>query len=294
MRWFDVKHKWHFLVAMAASFAVLISAQPVHSGSTGYDMSRLIDEPHPFAADAAAQVPPKIVTLQPSDSSTYTIPVSVTGGVRQGQPYSAGRPSRSASTEPASQVTGASTIPESLPPQLDFPMVTSIPASKSVAATSIIRAPAKKLPVQMSQASLKSDDPSYLTLGAGYYDINDNQGAAEFRVEWRFKEMFWGIHPFAGVMGTSDSAVYSYGGIAFDWKLGKFVFTPSFSAGAYRDGDGKDLGHVVEFRSALEIAYEFENRHRLGLIFYHLSNASISDNNPGTEVFSLGYSIPFD
>jgi lipid A 3-O-deacylase len=289
-----VKHKRYLLVALAAPLVVTISAPTAHAGTTTYDMSRLLNEPHPFAADAAGQVPPTIVTLQPSGASTYTTPGSVTGVVRQGQPYSAGQSNRSASTQPAPQGAAVSTILGFLPPQLDFPMPTSIPASKSAAATSIIRAPAKKLPVQVSQVSLRSDDPSYLTLGAGYYDINDDQGAAEFRLEWRFKEMFWKIHPFVGVMGTSDSAVYGYGGIAFDWKLGKFVFTPSFAAGAYRDGDGKDLGHVVEFRSALEIAYEFENRHRLGLIFYHLSNASLSDNNPGTEVLSLGYSIPFD
>ena len=48
----------------------------------------------------------------------------------------------------------------------------------------------------------------------------------------------------------------------------------------------------MEFRSSLELAYRFDNRARLGLSFYHLSNASLDDNNPGTEVFSLNYSIP--
>ena len=33
------------------------------------------------------------------------------------------------------------------------------------------------------------------------------------------------------------------------------------------------MGHVVEFRSAVELAYRFSNRARLGLEFYHLSNA---------------------
>ncbi len=294
MRWFDMKHKRHIFLALVAPLAVLTFAPTAHSGTTAYDMSRLLNEPHPFAADVVVQFPPTIVALQPSGAITYTTPGWVTGLVRQGQPYPVRRSNRPASSQPAPQGAGASTIPGSLPPQLAFPMPTSIPASKSAAVTSVIRAPAKKPPVQVSQASLRSDDLSYLTLGAGYYDINDNQGAAEFRLEWRLKEIFWKIHPFVGLMGTSDAAIYGYGGIAFDWKLGKFVFTPSFAAGAYRDGDGKDLGHVVEFRSALEIAYEFENRHRLGLIFYHLSNASISDNNPGTEILSLGYSIPLD
>ena len=70
------------------------------------------------------------------------------------------------------------------------------------------------------------------------------------------------------------------------------MLTPSLAAGLYEDGDGKDLGHIVEFRSSLELAYRFDNRARLGLSFYHLSNASLDDNNPGTEVFSLNYSIP--
>ena len=69
---------------------------------------------------------------------------------------------------------------------------------------------------------------------------------------------------------------------------------PSFAAGLYEDGDGKDLGHTVEFRSAIDLAYRFDNRSRLGLSFYHLSNAHLADSNQGTEVLSLIYSVPLD
>ncbi len=273
---------------------MLFSVPSAHSGTTAYDMSRLLAEPHPFAATVPAHVPPPIVTLQPTGAATYTIPGSAAGVVGQGQPYGAGATNRARSPQPAGQNTGA-TVPGPFPPPLAFPMPTSIPASNSVNPSSIIRAPAKKPPVQLSQVSLRSDDPSLLTFGVGYYDINDNQDAVEFRAEWRFKKLFWKIHPFVGIMGTTDSAVYGYGGIALDWFLGKsWVITPSFAAGAYRDGDGKDLGHTIEFRSSLEVAYRFQNNHRLGISIYHLSNASIGDSNPGTEVLSLGYSIPFD
>ena len=94
-------------------------------------------------------------------------------------------------------------------------------------------------------------------------------------------------------MITGDTAIYGYGGISLDWVFGNFILTPSFAAGLYLDGDGKDLGHAIEFRSALEVSYQFKIRLRLGLMIYHLSNASLSDNNPGTEVLSLGYSVPF-
>jgi hypothetical protein len=70
------------------------------------------------------------------------------------------------------------------------------------------------------------------------------------------------------------------------------VLTPSFAAGYYDNGDGVDLGHEVEFRSSIELSYRFDNRTRLGVSFYHLSNASIGDTNPGTEVLSVVYSIP--
>jgi hypothetical protein len=72
------------------------------------------------------------------------------------------------------------------------------------------------------------------------------------------------------------------------------VLTPSFGAGLYADGGGKELGHAVEFRSQIEIAYRFDNRARLGLAFSHISNASIGDKNPGVEVLNVYYSLPLD
>jgi len=279
-----VKQNQHIIQSLIAPLVALSVASTTQAATTTYDMSRLLYEPHPFA-NVGGHTPPPVIRLQGSGAGTSIAPVATPGVVNRVQ-----------ATPPVrgTQAPGAATIPGSLPPPIAIPMPTSIPASKSPHRSSIVRAPAKKPVAQLSQVGFRSDDPSYLTLGVGYFDINDNQDAVEFRAEWRFKKLFWKIHPFVGLMGTTDKAVYGYGGIALDWKLGKFVLTPSFAAGAYTDGDGKDLGHTIEFRSALEVAYQFENRHRLGLIFYHLSNASIGDTNPGTEVLSLGYSIPFD
>lgn len=142
-------------------------------------------------------------------------------------------------------------------------------------------------------AAAADDDPHFLTLAAGYFDINDDMDAAEFRAEFRARNKLWIFKPFGGMMATSDAAVYGYAGFLVDVYFGRrIVLTPSLAAGLYADGDGKDLGHVVEFRSSLELAWRFDDRSRLGLSFYHISNASLSDNNPGTEVLSLNYSIP--
>ena len=143
--------------------------------------------------------------------------------------------------------------------------------------------------------ALAGVDPPFVALGVGFFDINDNEEAVEFRIEYRSAERLWIVKPFGGVMVSSDAAFYGYGGILLDVFFGRrWVLTPSFAAGLYEDGSGKVLGHAVEFRSALEIAYRFDDRARIGLSFYHISNASLADNNPGTEVLTLVYSIPLD
>ena len=139
-----------------------------------------------------------------------------------------------------------------------------------------------------------ADDPDFLTFGIGYYDVlQTKHEAVEFRAEYRSDKKIWIFKPFAGVMGTTDSAFYGYGGLLVDVFFGRrWVLTPSSAAGYYSEGDGRDLGHELEFRSSIELSYRFDNRTRLGLAFYHLSNANIGDFNPGTEVLSVVYSIP--
>ena len=94
-------------------------------------------------------------------------------------------------------------------------------------------------------------------------------------------------------MGTTDAAVYGYAGFMLDIYFGRhIVLTPNVAVGLYSDGDGKDLGSAMEFRSGVEMAYRFDSRTRFGFAFHHISNASISDNNPGTETLTLVLSLP--
>ena len=133
-----------------------------------------------------------------------------------------------------------------------------------------------------------------VSLGVGWYDINDNEGAADFRLEYRWdKELLWVIEPWAGLEASSDGAVYAVAGILADMRIGdNFLITPSFGAGLYGDGSGKDLGHVIEFRSQVELGFELDNLSRIGIAAGHISNAGIGDSNPGTEIVNLYYHIP--
>ncbi len=145
-------------------------------------------------------------------------------------------------------------------------------------------------------APARAQDPSFLTFGAGYFDINkQDNAAADFRLEYRHGEKFWIFKPWIGVEGTSDGAIYGAAGVLVDVFFGKrVVITPSFGAGYYEEGSGKDLGHEIEFRSQIEIGYRFDDRSRLSLAFSHISNASIGDDNPGVEILNVYYSLPLD
>ena len=140
----------------------------------------------------------------------------------------------------------------------------------------------------------QTDDPDFVTVAGGWFDMNrQKMDSAEFRLEYRSDKKFLLFKPFGGAMATSDGASYYYAGVLIDVFLGRrVVMTPSFAPGYYRKGGGYDLGHALEFRSQLEVAYRFDDRSRLGVSFGHMSNASIGDKNPGTESLMLNYSLP--
>jgi hypothetical protein len=144
-------------------------------------------------------------------------------------------------------------------------------------------------------APARAEDPSFVAFAAGGFDVNDDESTFQGRVEYRSDHRFLIVKPMVGVMATGDAGIYGYGGVLMDLFFGRrWVATPSFAAGAYVEGDGKDLGGTLEFRSALEIAYRLDDRSRLGLAFDHISNASLYDENPGTESLVLIYAIPLD
>lgn len=144
-------------------------------------------------------------------------------------------------------------------------------------------------------AAWADDDPAFSSVGVGVFDVNDSRQAGEWRMEYRSARQFWLFKPFFGVSGTTDASGYAYGGLLIDFYFGaRWVLTPSAAFGLYHEGSGKRLGHVVEFRTGAELSYRFDNRSRLGIAFHHISNASLGNSNPGTELLTLVYSVPFD
>jgi len=93
-----------------------------------------------------------------------------------------------------------------------------------------------------------ADDPDFFVIGGGWYDFNDDKDAFDFRAEYRSGYKMLGfLKPWAGIEATSDEAIYGVVGVLTDIYFGRrWVLTPSFGAGAYGDGNGKDLGHMIE------------------------------------------------
>jgi len=146
-------------------------------------------------------------------------------------------------------------------------------------------------------AARAGEDPGYFIVNAGAFDFTRSTSAAQFGVQYRMGEKLWFIKPAVGIFGTSDGAVYGYGGFGIDLYFGKckcVIFTPDFAVGYFEKGDGKVLGNEIEFRSGGEISYRYEDRSRIGVGIHHLSNAGLGDSNPGEESFMVNYSIPIN
>lgn len=142
------------------------------------------------------------------------------------------------------------------------------------------------------------DSPAFLSFSLGMYNTLDRPKMLDARVEYRAATPVFlkKLKPWAGLEVTSKMSMWFGGGFFADFSLGKnFVLTPSFGAGYYAKGKSShDLHFPLEFRSQLELSYVFKNESRLGFAVSHISNASLGRHNPGTEIVSLYYHLPFE
>ena len=136
-----------------------------------------------------------------------------------------------------------------------------------------------------------SESPSQLNFYAGVFDFSDEkQKAGLFGIQHQNENLqrntFLGnLSPITGGFITENSAVYVYSGVEWNFDLGGINFTPSFTPGLYSEGDGKDLGHVIEFKSELQASFNISKDTSLGMSYNHISNASIGDKNPGANSY---------
>ena len=97
------------------------------------------------------------------------------------------------------------------------------------------------------------------------------------------------LSPITGFLITADSAGYIYTGVQAQYKLGILNITPSFTPGLYHEGDGKDLGHMLEFKSEVQLSFDLSKNTELGFSYNHLSNASLGVKNPGANSYMFNF-----
>ena len=142
-------------------------------------------------------------------------------------------------------------------------------------------------------------DPPRIAIGGGAFDVVPHINPSASKTtgsalsEYRFGDTVWILAPFVGAFGTGQGAFYGFGGVGFDINFGeRFIVTPSTAVGYFQHGTGIDLGSNCEFRTGAEFAYRFENLSRVGVGFFHISNAAIGKHDPGAELVTLVLTMP--
>ena len=130
----------------------------------------------------------------------------------------------------------------------------------------------------------------------GNFDFSDDKQKAvlfgfQHQNENLERDTFLGIaSPVTGAFITENSAAYIYTGVEWNYSLSdKLNLTPSFTPGIYHEGNGKDLGHAIEFKTELQANYSISESTNLGMSYNHLSNASLGVKNPGANSYMFNF-----
>ena len=140
-----------------------------------------------------------------------------------------------------------------------------------------------------------NNDNTKFNVYTGMFDFSDDGKRStlvgvQHQNEDLNRDTFLGnLSPITGAMITADNAAYFYTGIQANYKIGNLNFTPSFAPGYYNEGNGKDLGHELEFKSEVQLSLELPKQSQLGFSYNHLSNASLGSKNPGANSYMFNF-----
>ena len=95
--------------------------------------------------------------------------------------------------------------------------------------------------------------------------------------------------PITGAFITANNAFYIYTGVQAEYQFGSFVITPSFAPGYYGEGNGKDLGYPLEFKTEVQMSFDLSDTTHLGMSYNHISNASLGNKNPGANSYMFNF-----
>ena len=141
---------------------------------------------------------------------------------------------------------------------------------------------------------IKSNETE-LNFFTGMFDFSDHKQKAgiigiQHQNDDLFRDSFLGrLSPITGGFLTENNAYYLYTGAQAEYDLGMFTITPSFAPGYYSSGNGKDLGHALEFKSEVQMSLNLSDSTQFGMSYNHISNASLGDKNPGANSYMFNF-----
>ena len=147
-------------------------------------------------------------------------------------------------------------------------------------------------------SSVSADDKNFenkWSLYTGTFDFSDEgakstlYGVQYINLNNHYDSFLGKLYPVTGFFLTVDNAKYIYKGFQTTYDKGSFNITPSFTPGLYDKGNGKDLRHVIEFKTEIQISYNISKKSEIALSYNHISNANLGDNNPGANSYMFNF-----
>ncbi len=142
---------------------------------------------------------------------------------------------------------------------------------------------------------IKLDKNTEFNVFTGMFDFSDDGkrstliGIQHQNEELNRNTFLGNLSPITGALITADNASYFYTGVQASYKVGALNVIPSFAPGYYNKGDGKDLGHALEFKSEVQLSLDLPKDSQFGFSYNHLSNASLGDKNPGANSYMFNF-----
>ena len=142
---------------------------------------------------------------------------------------------------------------------------------------------------------IKFEKTTELNVYSGMFDFSDDGkrstliGFQHQNVDLNRDTFLGNLSPITGALITSDNAAYFYTGVQAQYSIGALNVIPSFTPGIYEQGDGKDLGHIIEFKSEVQLSLDLPKDSQFGFSYNHLSNASLGDKNPGANSYMFNF-----
>ena len=124
-----------------------------------------------------------------------------------------------------------------------------------------------------------------LTYGRNDPEKSDFGQNGVVTIEYRSDhEMWFDLKPLYA-FGTDMKGAFFAVGLRKDFYIGNFQITPFFGPALYQS----DLGHpsagdLLQFRTGIDFAIPINDRVRLSVGYFHLSNARMDDYSAGIDV----------